>query len=268
MGSGGGGSPPSSQTVTQVSEPPEYVEGPARQFLARAEQLSNVPFSTYEGDRISPLNAAHQAGVQAATYLPEVDAARNLNAYTLQGGFLNSNPYLDQTFNRAADQVQARMTNSLAGQGLTNTGVQQAYGRQLNDLATNVYGQNYARERGIMQQAVPMSAAIPQAQSQLLLGAGDVGRDFDQANINEAIRRFEEQRLYPYSQAEVLGRAIGLSMGSGGTISTTSPGYYQPSSTAGMLGGGLLGYGLGSQAGGGAGGALGGGLGALLGGFG
>ena len=259
MGSGGG-SAPSSQTVTQVNEPPEYVEPSAKQFLSRAEALSNTPFSTYEGQRVSQLNPAHQAGIQAATNTPEIDAARNLNAYTLGGGFLNSNPYLDQTFNRAADQVQSRMTNATAGNNLTNTGVQETYNRGLNDLATNIYGGNFANERGNMVATLPYASAIPQQQSQMLLGAGDVGRDMEQANINEAIRKFEEQRLYPYSQADVLGRAIGLSMGSGGTISTTSPGYYQPSRTAGMLAGGLTGYGVGDAIGQGA---LGAGIGAL-----
>ena len=48
--------------------------------------------------------------------------------------------------------------------------------------------------------------------------------------------------MYPYQQLDVLGRAIGGSMGTGGTTTSTGPGYYQPSRTAGMLGGGLLGY--------------------------
>lgn len=263
MGSGGSSSP-SSQTVTQVQEPPEYVEQPARRFLQRAEGLSQTPFSTYTGDRIAPLTPAHQAGIQAATFTPELAAGRNLATHTLQGGMLNANPYLDATFSRAADQVQGRMGNAMAGQGLTNTGVQEAYGRQLNDLATNIYGQNYARERQLQQGMVPMAAQLPQAQAQLLLGAGDVGRDVNQANINEAIRQFEEQRLYPFTQADVLGRAIGMAMGSGGTTTTTQPGFYQPSRTAGMLGGGLGGLGLG-QAFGRPG--IGAGLGALAGGF-
>jgi len=266
MGSGGGGGP-SSQTTTSISKPPEYVEEPAKRFLSRAEDLSQTPYSTYQGQRISPLNAAHQQGLQSALYTPEVNQARNLNAYTLGGGFLNSNPYLDQTFNRAADQVQSRMSNAVAGNNLTNTGVQEVYNRGLNDLATNIYGGNYSRERQLQQQAIPGSVAIPQAQSQLQLGAGDIMRDLSQANINEAIRKFEEQRQSPYANLDVLGRAIGASMGSGGSTATTSPGYYQPSSTAGMLGGGLLGYGLGQGFNNQYGGPIGAGLGALAGGF-
>jgi hypothetical protein len=247
MGSGGGGSAPSTQTVTQVSQPPEYVEDPAKRYLGRAEGLSQTPFSTYGGERISPLNPAHYAGINAATNLPDMDAARNLAAYTLQGGYLNSNPYLDATFNRAADQVQARMTNATAGNNLTNTGVQQMYGRGLNDLGVGIYGGNYDAERNRQQGMIPYAMQLPQAQAQTLLGAGDVLRDWDQSRINEAIRQFEEQRMYPYQQADVLGRAIGASMGTGGTVTTQQPGYYQPSRTAGMLGGGLVGNYLGNQ---------------------
>lgn len=269
MGGSPGGGSPSSQTVTQVSEPPDYVVPSAENFLARAQGLSNLPFQTYEGERISPLNEAHQAGIQSALFTPELTSARNLAHSTLEGDFLNSNPYLDATFNRAADQVQSRMTNATAGNNLTNSGVQEAYGRQLNDLATNIYGQNYQQERARQQSIIPIASQLPGIQSQLQLGAGDIGRDFDQSRINEAIRSFEEQRLFPYSQADVLGRAIGISMGSGGSVSTTSPGFFQPSRTAGMLGGGLAGLGLAQQAFGNNTGAnlAGGGLGALLGGL-
>jgi hypothetical protein len=176
------------------------------------------------------------------------------------------NPWLNQQFNRAADSVEGRMRDSTQFQGLSNSGVQQMYNRNLNDLAQNVYGGAYEQDANrrlsagqFMSQSqqtqrnqdlnrmMSASQQLPgmmQAGTQYGLGIGDIYRDLDQARINEGIRAFEEQRMYPYQQLDVLGRSIGMSMGGQGTTTTTGPGYYQPSGTSGMLGGALTGLGL------------------------
>lgn len=82
---------------------------------------------------------------------------------TASGAYLNSNPYLDATFNQAADSITKQFNNSVlpgissqfAGAGRLGSGgqfnatQQAAYGlgNQLNNLATNIYGGNYAAER-------------------------------------------------------------------------------------------------------------------------
>ena len=129
-------------------------------------------------------------------------------------------------------------------QGLTNSGVQQQTARDMNDLATTM---GYS-ERQMAPQF--LNAALqygdePTRQAQNLLGIGDIYREYDQAKINSRIQKFEEQRLYPYRQVDVLGNAVRTGFGAGGSSVSTGPGYYQPSRTAGMLGGGLAGYGLG-----------------------
>ena len=176
------------------------------------------------------------------------------------------NPWLNQQFNRGADAVDARMHNATAYQGLSNSGVQQQHRRNMNDLATGIYGGAYENDANRRLQAgmymsdsqqrqrendlnrmMSASQAMPgflQAGTQYGLGMGDVYRDVDQANINEGVRAFEEARMYPYQQLDVLGRSIGMSMGNQGTTTTTGPGYYQPSGTSGMLGGGLTALGL------------------------
>jgi len=181
-----------------------------------------------------------------------------------RGDFLNANPYLDQTFNRAADQIQGRLGDYTGAQGLSNAGAQEMYGRNLNDLATNVYGQNYAMERGRQDAAAGGLGGLAQGLSQFGLGLGDVRRDVNQAGMNENLRAFNEARNYPLQQLDILANAMRTGMGGGSQTVSTGPGYYQPSRAAGMLGGGLLGAGLGQQFGSPGLGALGGGL---LGGF-
>lgn len=221
------------------------------------------------------------------------------------GSSPGGNPFLDQTFNRAADQVQARMGASTAMQGLSNSGVQQMYNRDLNDLATGVYGGAYENDanrrlqaglttQGLASGALQSDAnralqaaqgtqglyaqqgenaatraltagtamsqmqqntsenhlnrmmqaaqGLPgwlQAATQYSLGLGDVYRDQRQAINNEGIRAFEDERMHPYRMLDVAGRGIGMSMGGQGTTTTTSPGYYEPNSTAGIFGTGI-----------------------------
>lgn len=194
--------------------------------------------------------------------------SQNINPPAPMGGAMGQNPFLNQTFNRAADSVEGRMRNSTAMQGLSNSGVQQMYNRNLNDLATGIYGGAYDRDANRrMQSGLAISQMQQQARNndlnrqfaaaqampgflssaaQFPLGLGDIYRSQQQERINEQMRRFQEAQQYPYRSLDVLGRAIAGSMGAGGTTSsvTTQPGMYQPNSTAGMLGAGLTGLGL------------------------
>tara|TARA_R110000751_G_scaffold111080_1_gene208973 strand:- start:144 stop:677 length:534 start_codon:yes stop_codon:yes gene_type:complete len=153
------------------------------------------------------------------------------------------NQFLDQTFERGADMVQGRMTNSVAGQGLSNSGVQQMYGRDLNDLATGIYGgayegnqnrrlqsgmamsgmQQQARENdlGRMFQGAMASPGMANQIAQFGLGMGDVERDFNQTNINDAVGQWESAQNYPYRSLDAFGQAIGMGMGAGGQVEPT-----------------------------------------------
>jgi hypothetical protein len=194
--------------------------------------------------------------------------SQNSNPPSQALGQYGENPFLNRTFNTAADAVQGRMLNSTSMQGLSNSGIQQQYGRDLNNLATGIYGGAYENESNRRQQTglaltemqnrlnenalnrqFTAAQALPgylSSAAQLPLGLGDAYRSQQQETINEQLRRFQEAQQHPYRSLDVLGRAIAGSMGAGGTTSsvTTQPGMYQPSSTAGLLGTGLAGLGL------------------------
>lgn len=243
---GGGSSPPSSQTVTQVSEPPEYVEGPATSFLARANSLSQQPFRPYTGQRVAGLTDQHLAGVGDLTNQVDTSAARNVGLATLRGDYFDANPYLDRAFNRAAGAVQSQMLNSALGSagGMTNSGIQETFRNNLNNLAESIYGGNYQQERDRQLGVMQTLPGIAEQSARMRLAGGDVLRDYQQALLNEQLRRYEEAQRHPYEQLDVLGRAIGMSMGGGfGTTTSTQPSFFQPNSTASMLGGGLAGLG-------------------------
>lgn len=128
-------------------------------------------------------------GLAGSDYLSQSDAARRLQEMsgfdffgqtpgmgTLQqiagGSMLNANPYIDQMFQQASGRVGEQFSKSVqpgiasmfAGAGRFGSGQmaagleqsQQQFGDTLNRLATDIYGQNYAQERGMQQQALGM----------------------------------------------------------------------------------------------------------------
>lgn len=88
--------------------------------------------------------------------------AGQLNA-TAQGGYLNSNPYLDQAFNAAArglntqynNQVMPGINATFGSGGRTGSNAHQQsidmantnYGNAVGDMAAQIYGGNYQAER-------------------------------------------------------------------------------------------------------------------------
>jgi len=180
--------------------------------------------------------------------------------YSYGSGLPGANPYLDQSFNRAADNVEGRMRGSTAFQGLSNSGVQQQYSRNINDLGNQVYGGAYENEanrrqgaglaisqlqqqarEGDLNRQFQASAGMPgmlTGGTQYQLGLGDVERSGQQQGINSDIQAWTERQQYPYQSLNTLAQAINVALGAGGTtVSQANPGQYDPTSTAGMMGG-------------------------------
>tara|TARA_R110000744_G_scaffold202738_1_gene321617 strand:+ start:4336 stop:5175 length:840 start_codon:yes stop_codon:yes gene_type:complete len=249
----GGKSQPSNVTSTSVTEVPEEVKPYLTDFLKRGTEASRVPFSSYgeeTDDRVSPLNQAHYTGMQlagtrAAYGDPAVEAGRGMLAGALSGDYFND-PAFAHASRRGLENIQGTVGSMFGAQGLSNSGVQQQAMRDANDFQLGMINQ----ERQRMPQY--LSAALQYGQepynaAQQLLGVGDITRQYDQARINDARQQFDLRRQYPYQQLDVAKNVLMTGMGAGGTTTSTSPGYFQPSRTAQMLGGGALGYGLGSE---------------------
>lgn len=97
------------------------------------------------------------------------DLTRQTYNDTMSGNYLNANPYLDATFNRASDAVTRQWNESVlpgvnstfslagrTGSGVHQNSVNQAseqLGDTLSGLANQIYGGNYQQERGRMMEA-------------------------------------------------------------------------------------------------------------------
>jgi hypothetical protein len=92
--------------------------------------------------------AMNTAGLLSGNNPAAGNPAMGLLGNTASGAYLNSNPHLDQTFDRAAGKVNSAVASQFSGAGRYGSGLHQANTTEaLSGLANDIYGGNYARER-------------------------------------------------------------------------------------------------------------------------
>ena len=135
---------PENVTNTTNSQPPKELRGAYRTAGNAVEgQFTRNRGSGSPGNRLT-------------------GAAQDLNLSTLKGDYLNpdTNPYLESTFNRAADLTRGRLDSEFSGAGRNLGASMPARSEELQTLASNIYGGNYQRERGIQNDAMGMSQTL------------------------------------------------------------------------------------------------------------
>ncbi len=232
----------------------------------------------------SPLTQAAESMAygQAAAGSPTLNAAQDYARSLLAGNYLNANPYVDAMYGNAAQRVQqsfnqatlpsiASMYSAAGRYGSGAMGrqveqAQQSLGDTLGRLATDIYGQNYARERAAMDSAYAQAPAMMAADyyaPNMLAQFGKNAEAYDQSAIDREIQRWQFNQLSPWQAEQArLAMLAGDYGGRTTTSSNTTTGsghdtYEAP--TEGLLSGlfgnltSAFGRGLGGQLGGGAG---------------
>ncbi len=214
-----------------------------------------------------------QTGIQNIANIANANPtapAQGLLMNTATGGMLNSNPYIDQTFQRGADQIRSNVAGQFAGSGRYGSGAMaRSLGDTLGNYATGLYGQNLANERGLQQQAqaqlgqfqasdygqrIAANQALQgqindQAQLQLagsglgaelsqmdyndpsrLLQVGGARESLAQSQLQDQINRFNFDQT---NQQDKLARYMALTSGGqfGGTSTATQPIFNNPLAT-------------------------------------
>ncbi len=247
-GGGGGGN------STTRMEPPKYQLPYLERGLGYAQNLYNSQ-SANPANTVAPFSGDTQTAFsqirnRAAGTNQLTGDANNLASQTLQGGFLGSNPYLDQTYQKAALQSQNQLQSEYARSGRNVDASMGLRAQQLNDLATGIYGGAYDAERNRQQQVLGMS---PQLEGANYTGANALlGIGAQQENLNQ------QQLDAPGTNLDSFLNRVSGNMGQ------TSIASGSRNRTAGALGGGMLGSQIGGQYGGN-GSMWGAGLGALAG---
>lgn len=263
MGKSGGG------TTVQKTEPPAYAIPYHKSLLNRAGSVANTPYTPYPYARIADFAPEQQEGLQmtadrARAGSPVMNAAKTNLQDTLQGKYLDSNPYVDSMVKRSQDNVLTNYGAQL-GRNFGNSGVNEVVSKAAMDAGNAVRYQNYGDERNRQMQAnlfAPSAAAADYADSQALMGVGDVYQGQQQNLLNFGYDEFQKAMNYPYQQLGTLSSALNAT---GGFGQQTGPNPYQSSRAAGALGGAASGAAIGSMFGPGYGTAIGAGIGGLAG---
>lgn len=281
--SGGGSSSP--QTTTQSTEPPAFL----RPYLQHGAEQSRASYEQggpqqYGGNTVVPFSQQTEQALgmqqqRALSGSPVNQAAqgyatRTLNATPTSQFGGASNPYLDQTFNRAADQVQNRIQSGFAGTGRNIEAGRAPAAQEMNDLATGIYGGAYESERNRMaddlqqqqQRQFGMASLAPSLANQdyvdinALQGVGGQVEDLTGRLMQDQAARFDFSQNAPQVNLDnYLSRVSGSFPGQSTT--QTTPTYRNR--TAGAVGGAMSGAAMGTQINPGWGtliGAIGGGL--------
>jgi hypothetical protein len=247
MAGGGGGG-----TQTTRVEPPSW-QLPYLQY--GAGQAQNLYDSG--GTKVVPFSGDTRAGLgmitaRATGGSPINQASEDLATKTLEGGFLGSNPYLDQTFNRAALQTQNQLASQFARSGRNVEASEGLRGQQLNDLATGIYGGAYDAERNRQQQVLGMAPGLASSQymdADRLLGVGAAREDYEQRVQDNPGRNLDEflQRVggnYGQTNIATGSRNRGAGALGGAMMGSQFAGQFSSNPWAqglGALGGGYLG---------------------------
>jgi hypothetical protein len=210
----------------------------------------------YPGQAIATDSPETQLALQARagraiTGSPLIGAAQNELTRTLSGDYLNNNPYVDRMYNSAAKGVTNKYNE------IVNPGIDSAFTRggrfgsgayasarntadrtaasELGDLASNIYGTNYANERRLQNQGMLYAgelAGLDYADIDQLSSVGDYRTNLAQQQIDADRAKYE----YNANKDETaLQRYMQLIQGDyGGTTTQNNP-YYR-NSTAQNLG--------------------------------
>lgn len=264
---------------TTSNQPLPYVQPYLQDYLARQQDVSNTPYTQSPGQYADPnsyLNSGWQAIANRAMQgSPVMDAGNKTLTDTLNGSFLNANPYLDQSISNAQGDLTKAWntvakpsweTAMLGGGSFGNSGVQEAsnnaqgqlqqnLGRVASDMRSNAYN----TERGYQQSALglaPTYANQDYTDANQLLTAGTQQQGYQDRNAQQNYNWWNEAQQYPQQRLNSLGTALGVGVNSGSQ--TEQPGV---SAGTSALGGALIGSQLGGNMG------IGQGWGGLLGGL-
>lgn len=237
---------PKQQTSTQSSAPWAGVQPYLKDYLQKGQETTNQPYNFYNGQTTAGFAPEQQAGFDLNTQRAlsgsnTLNAANQNQTNVLNGNYLNpnSNPYLKQNVDTAMNDVQTRVNSQFSGNNYGSSANQELLTRNLGDTASQMYGQNYANERGMQQQAAglaPTLANADYADGNALQNIGAQRQGLSQEYLNNAKTQFDGAANNPYLQSQRYGQVVGGGSGQGGTSSSSSPNPNQSNRLASAMG--------------------------------
>lgn len=204
-------------------------------------------------------------GMQAPNTFGQNQTASNIIGG--QGLSPQSNPYLQQTFDTAAEATRGRLASEFAGAGRDKVAALPARSQELQTLAANIFGGNYQRERDRQASLTGQGIGLGQADlsQRRNLGFGDLsqvrslgqqGYQFERGMQGSALGQALPFANQDYRNLAAMSSGAGMGMDNflnrigmiapamGGTATTTQPVYNDPFGS--LLGGGMMGASIGN----------------------
>jgi hypothetical protein len=253
--------PSGSQVVTQSNAPwagqQPYLE---TGFEKAKDLVLDQPGTYYPGSTVIDMDPRTKEGLtavedRARAGSPAVEQAAANIATTAGGGFLGSNPYLQDAIDRASAGVTRNYQKAVLpgidsrfsasgryGSGLQQSALgdaQETLAGQLGDIATGMSYADYGKERDRMLTASGMAPGIAEAEymdAGKLMGVGQAYEQQEGAKLQEDIERYyQEENAAKQALANYMSLVGGGQYGSETT--RTTPIYSNPLGTGlGTLG--------------------------------
>jgi hypothetical protein len=235
--------------TTQTTEPPAYLRPYLQDAAGEAQNLYRTGGPQYyPGNTVVPFSSQTEQALgrteqRALNGSPVTNAAQGYATDVLGGKYLNANPYLDATFNRAFDQVQNRVQSGFAGAGRNVEAGRGLAAQEGNDLAAQIYGGAYAQERQNQQAMVPFSNQLANqdyVDLNALQGVGGQVEDLAGRYMEDNAARWDFGQNAPQTNLDNYLQRLGMvAGGAGNTSNATTPTYRNR--TGGALGGAMTG---------------------------
>lgn len=240
------------QTTQTITEPWKVQSPYLEKGFERAEELFNAstpnyyPNQTYVPFASETETALQLAKARALQGNPLLNKSQTYADNVMSGNFLNptTNPYLNNLFTTMADKVKTNVNTNFAQGGRYESGAHTGTMTEaLGDLANKVYGDNYNRERAVMD---AMSLKAPQlgdmdySDIAKLQTVGGAREELSERMLQDAIKRFEFEQRKPYEKLREYQASVGGPFGT--SQSTIAPLTKNP--IMGLLGGASSGAGI------------------------
>lgn len=200
----------------------------------------------YSGPRVAQMSDRTGQGLDAMFNSTGAKTSESYLTDAVNGKYTSTdNPYLTQLQNSIRSSVMPSINARVSSSGMApgSSVDQNLVATGLGNAMAQPLFTSYENERNRQQQAAGMLPGVSQQINQNMIGAGQMGEAYNQANIDAARQAWEENRvagLRPYAEALPLLSTIG---GAGGTSSSSSTGT-QTQSTTPSLGQSILGAGM------------------------
>lgn len=235
----GGGNDKTTQKVEPWSGVKPYL---LDAYQNAANLYAKGPPQYYPGQQIAPLSGysknAYDALAQRAAYGSDVNrAAQSQITDTINGKYLNGNPYLSGAIDTAVrpitqaftDQVMPGIDSNFSAAGRYGSGLQGAayndantvLAQQIGDVSTQMSYQNYVDERNRQMQAMGMAPQIANQDYVDIAALGQAGQGYDQYNQSLIDANIDKWNYNQNINWDFLTNYIGLLNGNNYSTQTT-----------------------------------------------